>query len=192
MRGTAFRAGAGKAAGESAGVLLEAHDEAGVDGWLAFGVAAGGFGAGFAGLADAQDVIQQPVGILRSCVLGDEQQDAPVGCFEGGQQPPRRVEIEPADGRQRSRLSGRRPLRNRGGVCPRRPGPARLWVCPGVRRSRRGEPGRNGRDCQLASCVLSSPSSRRARSRSSSDGAYSSASSPARNWRRASDSWPLA
>jgi hypothetical protein len=78
-------------------MLVESCYEVWVEWWLAAGVAAGGFGAGFVRLFDSQDVVQLPIGVLRPRVLCDEQQNAPVRGFEDGQEPPRGVEVEPAD-----------------------------------------------------------------------------------------------
>jgi hypothetical protein len=77
--------------------LLKPRDEVWVDRWLSVGVAARGFGAALLRLADPKHAVQQPVRVLRPSVLGDEQEDAPVGCFKGGEKPPRRVQIESAD-----------------------------------------------------------------------------------------------
>jgi hypothetical protein len=54
------------------------------------------------------------------------------------------------------------------------------------------QPGRDGRDCQCLSPTEGSPSSWRAQASSSSEGANASPSSPARSWRSASASLPLA
>ncbi len=91
--------GAGQAPCQRAGVLLEARDEVGGDRWLPLGIAASGLGARSLGLADPKDAVQQPIGVLRSVVLGDKQEDAPVGCFKGSEKPPRCIQIESADAR---------------------------------------------------------------------------------------------
>jgi len=77
--------------------LLKTRDKVWVDRWLSVGVAARGFGAALLGLADPKDAVQQPVRVLRAGVLGNKQENAPVGCFKGGEKPPRRVQIESAD-----------------------------------------------------------------------------------------------
>lgn len=53
--------------------------------------------SGLFGLADAERCVNQVIGVGRTGVLGDEQQDAPVWRLEDGQQTPGAVQVEPAD-----------------------------------------------------------------------------------------------
>jgi hypothetical protein len=77
--------------------MLEACDEIRVNRRLPLGVAASGLGAGSLGFAEPKDAVQQSVRVLRPRVFGDQQEDAAVGCLEGGKKPPRRMQVESAD-----------------------------------------------------------------------------------------------
>ena len=90
------------------------------------------------------------------------------------------------------RPAGRLRPRSRGGVCPRPLRGTRPWPCRAGLDLLAGELRRDGRGSQRGSSAAGSPSSRRAHSRSSAEGTYSSPSSPARSWRSASASWPSA
>ena len=90
----------GPHAAEISYAALEAFGEAGVDGWLPCGIAARWLGSRLLGFADAERCVQQTVRIGRAHVLGDEQQYAPVGCLENGQESPCAVQVQPADRRQ--------------------------------------------------------------------------------------------
>jgi len=85
------------AAGERSKALLETSGQVWLNRRLPGRVAAGRFGSGLTWLADPEHLIQQLVRILRTCVLRDHQQDAPVGCFKDSQQPPGSVQIETAN-----------------------------------------------------------------------------------------------
>ena len=77
--------------------VLQLCGKVSIDGRLARGVTAGRLGTRLFGLFDAEDAVQELVGVGRTGVLGDEQQDAPVGCLEDAQEPPFAVEAQPAD-----------------------------------------------------------------------------------------------
>ena len=179
--------------GEHTEAFLETPDEVGVDVRFPLGVAARGLGAWLFRFADAERVIENLIGVGRPGVFGNEQKDAPAGFLEHGQKPPRAVEIQPADGGDfLSRLADAR-----GGTS------ALAYVGDGEQE--RGfrppvqdrdllvrQPGGNGRNRQRLSPAERPSSSRRAQARSSAEGTYSSPSSPVRNWRSASVSWPSA
>lgn len=78
--------------------VLQLGSKVSVDEWLALGVTADGLRSRLLGLFDAEDVVQELVGVGCACVLRDKQQDAPVGCLEDSQQPPFSVEAQSADG----------------------------------------------------------------------------------------------
>lgn len=173
--------------------MLESRDEVRVDRWLPLGIAGSGLGARFLGLADPKDAVQQPERVLRACVLGDQQEDASVGCFKGCE----KSHAAYRSSRQTLQMVG--PAnRTPAAAQPRRrmSATARSSVALGLPRIAAicAAASRIGMvvTCQVPSCGASFASSRRARSRSSSEGAYSSARPPVRNCRNASASWPSA
>lgn len=90
-------AGGTQSAGKVACAVLESCDEVRVDRRLAGGIAAGGLGARLVGLGDSQDLVEQLVGVVDAGMLGNHEQDAPVGRLEASEQPPGAVEVKPAD-----------------------------------------------------------------------------------------------
>jgi hypothetical protein len=87
-------------AAEVSQAALESSDEARVDWWLSFVIAARWLGPRFLGLVDAERCVQQSVWVGCAGVLGDDQQHAPIRCLEDAQEAPCAVQVQPADRRK--------------------------------------------------------------------------------------------
>jgi hypothetical protein len=161
---------------------LESRYKVWVDGWLLSGVAARWLGARLIRFVDAERCIHQLVGVCRARVLGDEQQDTSVRCLEHCEETPRAVKVQPADARK---LFSRQPdacgLASALAYFLHSHDEERLRLAAQACNLPAGQLRRYGRDRQLGSPGAGSSTSRCAQSRSSSDGTYSSPSSPARS-----------
>jgi hypothetical protein len=79
--------------GEPAEAFFQTLGKVRVDGRGSVWVTAGRFGAWLLGFADAERAIEKLVGVGCAGVLGDKQQDAPLGGVEHRQKPPRAVKV---------------------------------------------------------------------------------------------------
>jgi hypothetical protein len=186
-----FSGSTGQRAIEIPQAALKPLHEVGVYRWLTFGVAACWLCTGLIWLVDAQRLIQQLIRVCCASVLGYEQQDATIQCFKNSQEAPGTIKIPSANDRD---VFSRQPYA-RGNTSA-----LAYLIHSQVKRSlglaTQGQDllssqlRRHCRDCQLGSSEDSS--SRRAHSRSSPEGTYSSLSSPECNCCKASASLPSA